>query len=176
VAPTRRRGGPLYELGVMTLTAAGHAGFAIGVARRAVDELRSIAKTKIRMGSGSFLRENERFLQGLGRIESRLRSASAWVHQVFGDVEHAVNASENVDPDKSVLARQATVHVTEEAADLVREAYLLAGTTALRDGPLQRCFRDIHAASQHFFASPASTLEFARNLMDAAPDSALDAE
>ncbi len=72
-------------------------------------------------------------------------------------------------------ARQATVHVTQEGADIVRQAYLLAGTTALRDGPLQRCFRDIHAGSQHFFASPASTLDYARNLMAAAPDSALDA-
>ncbi len=33
--------------------------------------------------------------------------------------------------------------------------------------------RDIHAGSQHFFASPASTLELARDLMNAAPDSAL---
>ena len=73
-------------------------------------------------------------------------------------------------------ARQATVHVTQEAADIVRQAYLLAGTSALREGPLQRCFRDIHAGSQHFFASPASTLDFARDLMAAAPESALDAE
>jgi hypothetical protein len=71
--------------------------------------------------------------------------------------------------------RQATVHVTQEGADIVRQAYLLAGTTALRDGPLQRCFRDIHAGSQHFFASPASTLDYARDRMAAAPESALDA-
>jgi hypothetical protein len=57
----------------------------------------------------------------------------------------------------------------------VRQAYLLAGTTALRDGPLQRCFRDIHAGSQHFFASPASTLAYASDLMAATPDSALQA-
>ena len=37
----------------------------------------------------------------------------------------------------------------------------------LRAGPLQRCFRDIHAGSQHFFASPASTLDFARDSMAA---------
>ncbi|WP_455429579.1 hypothetical protein, partial [Neorhodopirellula lusitana] len=45
---TRHRGGPMYELGVMGLTAAGHAGFAVGVVRRALDELGSIAKTKVR--------------------------------------------------------------------------------------------------------------------------------
>lgn len=42
-------------------------------------------------------------------------------------------------------------------------ARLLAGTTSLRDGPLQRCFRDSHAASQHFLASPAATPDFARD-------------
>lgn len=49
------------------------------------------------------------------------------------------------------------------------------GTTALRDGPLQRCFRDIHAGSQHFFASPAATLDMARDLLSSAPKSALEA-
>jgi alkylation response protein AidB-like acyl-CoA dehydrogenase len=174
-APTRHRGGPLYELGVVSLTAAGHAGFALGVTQRALDELRSIAKTKIRMGSGSFLKESERFLASLGRLESRFRAARAWVRECFDEAERDVRATERANPRLSHLVRQATVFVTEEGADIVREAYLLAGTTSLREGALQRCFRDIHAGSQHFFASPASTLEFARGLMDIAPDSALDA-
>ena len=72
--------------------------------------------------------------------------------------------------------RQATVFLTQEGADIVREAYLLAGTTALRDGPLARCFRDIHAGSQHFFASTAATLDMARDLLAATPDEALDAD
>jgi len=37
------------------------------------------------------------------------------------------------------------------AADVVRSAYTWAATDALRPGPLQRCFRDIHAATQHIF-------------------------
>jgi alkylation response protein AidB-like acyl-CoA dehydrogenase len=174
-APTRRRGGPLYELGVVALTAAGHAGFAIGVTRRALDELQSIAKAKVRMGSATFLKDSESFLAALGTLESRFRSASAWVREAFDEAERDVLATLKVDPAKSNLVRQATVHVTREGADIVREAYLLAGTTALREGALQRCFRDIHAGSQHFFAGPSSTLDFARDLMSAAPDSALDA-
>lgn len=174
-APTVHRGGRLYHLGVIALTAAGHAGFAIGVARRALDELKSIAKTKVRMGSMTFLKDSERFLVSLGRMESRLRSASAWVREAFDDAERSIVATATVDRSKNNLVRQATVHVTEEAADIVREVYLLAGTTALREGRLQTCFRDIHAGSQHFFASTASTLDFAKDLMDAAPDSALDA-
>ncbi len=175
-APTRRRGGPLYELGVIALTATGHAGFAIGVARRALDELTAIAKTKIRMGSGSFLKDSERFLHSLGTLESRFHSAHAWVRESFSQLEANVIATGKIDPVLNNVVRQATVHVTREAADIVREGYLLAGTSALRDGPLQRCFRDIHAASQHFFASPASTLDMARDRMASAPDNALDAQ
>jgi alkylation response protein AidB-like acyl-CoA dehydrogenase len=164
-APTRRRGGPVYELGVIAQTAAGHAGFALGVTRRALEELRAVARTKVRMGASSFLVDDPRFLQSLGTLESRFRAAEAWVREAFARVENTVVETGRIDLVQNNEVRQATVHVTQEGADIVRQAYLLAGTTALRQGPLQRCFRDIHAGSQHFFASPASTLDFARDLM-----------
>lgn len=163
--PTRHRGGPVYDLGVIAQTAAGHAGFAMGVARRALDELREISKTKVRMGAGSFLAQDERFLFELGVLESRLRSASAWVLESFAGLEEAIARTGSLDPLLHDEVRQATVHVTQEGADIARRAYLLAGTTALREGPLQRCFRDLHAGSQHFFASPAPTLDWARRLV-----------
>ncbi len=166
-SPTRHRGGPVYDLGVIAQTAAGHAGFAMGVARRALDELREISKTKVRMGAASFLAQDERFLFELGELESRLRSASAWVLESFEALEAEVARTGTLDPLLHEEVRQATVHVTREGADIARRAYLLAGTTALREGPLQRCFRDLHAASQHFFASPASTLDYARRLLAA---------
>ncbi|MEE9607996.1 MAG: acyl-CoA dehydrogenase family protein [Myxococcota bacterium] len=174
-APTRRRGGRVYELGVIAQTAAGHAGFAMGVTRRALDELKSIAKTKVRMGASAFMKDDERFLHSLGTLESRFRSARAWVREAFARAERTVLESGVVDLAENNAVRQATVHITQEGADIIRHAYLLAGTTALRQGALQRCFRDIHAGSQHFFASPASTLAYAGDLMAAAPDSALDA-
>jgi alkylation response protein AidB-like acyl-CoA dehydrogenase len=169
-APTRRRGGRVYELGVMAQTAAGHAGFALGVTRRALDELASIARTKVRMGGGVFLKDDPRFLHALSTLESRLRSVQAWVRESFARIERIVNETGRLDLRANTEVRQATVHVTQEGADIVRQAYLLAGTTALRDGALQRCFRDIHAGSQHFFASPASTLDHARDLLAAAAE------
>jgi alkylation response protein AidB-like acyl-CoA dehydrogenase len=174
-APVRRRGGPVYDLGVIAQTAAGHAGFAIGVVRRALDELTTLSRTKIRMGSGSFLKDDERFLASLGSLESRARASVVWVREAFADLEEHVRETGWIDLERNDRVRQATVHVTQDGADIVRQAYLLAGTTALRGGPLQRCFRDIHAGSQHFFASPASTLDWARRLVEAAPESALDA-
>ena len=33
------------------------------------------------------------------------------------------------------------------------------------DGPMQRAFRDLHAGSQHFFASNAGSIDYARSLL-----------
>jgi alkylation response protein AidB-like acyl-CoA dehydrogenase len=174
-APTRRRGGKMYEIGVIGLTAIGHSGFAIGVVRRSLDELRSVAKTKIRMGATTSLNDSERFLHALGTLESRFHSVTTWVYQIFDELERDVQQTGKVNPKLCNVARQATVHINQEGANIVREAYLLAGTTGLRDGALQRCFRDIHAGSQHFFASPASTLDYARDLMAGTPAAGVDA-
>jgi alkylation response protein AidB-like acyl-CoA dehydrogenase len=97
------------------------------------------------------------------------------VRDAFAGLEAAVVETGALDLVRNDEVRQATVFATQEAAEIVRGCYLLAGTSALRAGPLERCFRDIHAGSQHFFASPASTLDLARDLVAAAPDSALDA-
>ncbi len=164
-APVRHRGSAVYELGVLGLTAAGHAGFALGVVRRALDELAAIARTKQRMGSSTAMRDSERFLVELANLESRARAAAAWVHERFATAERTALATGSVDPAEVALARQATVYATQDGADVVRRAYLLAGTDALRAGPLQTCFRDIHAASQHFFASELASLEVGRALL-----------
>jgi alkylation response protein AidB-like acyl-CoA dehydrogenase len=165
LTPTRYRGGVMYELGVLPLTAVAHAAFAIGVVRRALDELVSIARSKHRMGASSSLADSDYFLNELGTLEGRFRAAEAWVRESIAAMERNILETGAGDPTLANAVRQATVHVTQDGADIVRGAYRLAGTSALRRGPLERCFRDIHAGSQHFFASPAPTMDFARDLM-----------
>jgi len=164
-APVQRRGGRVYELGVLGLTSAGHAGVAIGVVRRALDELRHIATTKARMGASAPLRDKESFLLALAGLESRARSAACWVRDAFAAAEDTARHTGRADPTEIALARQSTVHATQDGAAVVRDAYLLAGTDALRAGPLQRCFRDMHAATQHFFAGEFASLEAGRALL-----------
>lgn len=166
----RRRRGPAWlDLGVMPLTAAGHAGWALGVARRALDEVAALAHTKKRMTAATSMADSERFLHDLGHLESRYRAAEAWVRDTFARAEQAAMHG-GADERDALLTRQATVFLTQEAGDLIRQLYLHAGTTGLRAGPLQQCFRDIHAGTQHAFASPAATIELGRALVaDAAP-------
>ena len=84
------RGGPLYKLGVLPLTAAGHAGFAIGVVQRGLDELLAVARSKHRMGDAAPLAQNERFVHEIGELESRFRAACCWLHDTFTTAERTV--------------------------------------------------------------------------------------
>jgi alkylation response protein AidB-like acyl-CoA dehydrogenase len=165
LAPEQHRGGPVYQFGVLGLTSAGHAGVAIGIVRRALDELRQLALSKARMGASAPLRDKESFLVALASLESRARSAAGWVRDTFATAEATALRTGEADPAEVAWARQSTVHATQDGAAVVRDAYLLAGTDALRAGPLQRCFRDIHAASQHFMAGEFSSIELGRNLL-----------
>lgn len=165
-APVRRRGGPVYDLGVLPLTAVGHAGFALGTTRRAIDELVDIATTKERLGASAPMRDQERFLIQLADLESRWRATDAWLRGAAAEAEQST-AEGPADLTKATALRQATVFATQEGADIARCAYRLSGTSGLRDGPLSQAFRDLHAGTQHFFAGEAASIDMGRDIMDA---------
>lgn len=164
-AHTRHRGGPMYDLGVLCLTEVGHAGWVLGVLRRAIDEAAHIARTKQRMTGKTTLADDPRFQHDLAMAESTLQSGELWIRDAFGRAEQSVLDGNGPDPAADLDARQATTFLTQRACRVVQDLYLHIGTTALRDGPFQRCFRDLHAGSQHAMVSPMHTYEFANRLL-----------
>ncbi len=160
--PTVHRGTPLHRLGVIPLTAAGHAGWALGVTRRVLDELGALAAGTTRMGAASSLAESDRALFEIGELEGRWHAGRAFVREVASAAVAEATDTGAVSMRGQALLREASRHVNQAGADIARQAYLLAGTTALRDGPMQRGFRDLHAGAQHFFASPSVAVDLAR--------------
>jgi alkylation response protein AidB-like acyl-CoA dehydrogenase len=164
-APTVHRGGALARFGVLPLTAVGHGAWALGVTRRMLDEL-LVAAGRTRMGASSSIGDSDHGLITIARLESRHRAGRAWLREVCEQAEAEVEETgEFLSTPMADLVRQACVHVNQEGAAISAEAYALAGTAALRDGALQRCFRDLHAGAQHFFASNAASIDFARGLL-----------
>jgi alkylation response protein AidB-like acyl-CoA dehydrogenase len=164
MAPIHRRGGPVYDLGVLILTCVGHSAWAVGITRRALDEVRALAPTKHRMGAATRLSESERFLHDYARLEQRARAAAGRTHEVFRQAQEAAELG-TADAALSAEVRSTTAFVTEEGAEIVRACYLMAGTTGLRSGPLERAFRDIHAGTQHAMVNPQHHVEWARTLV-----------
>ena len=170
----RRRGGPVYDLGIQCLTLVGHAGWIIGVLRRALDEATVLATTRKRMTGATILAEDPRFKFDLAEAESRLRAGELWIRAAFAKAEASASSPDGPDPVAISEAKQATAYLTREGTAIVQSLYLHLGTAALREGAFQRCFRDVHAGSQHAMVSPMQTFEFADTLFAAAGESALD--
>lgn len=148
---TPRRGGPMYNIGLFGIVASGHAGFALGVGARALDEILAIARTKQRMGQFSPVADEQLFQHDYAMHDAAMRAARAYVVEVFGRAEAEAVGGGVPSFVLQQRMRQATTYATRVAADAARFAYTWAGTGALRGGVLQRCFRDIHAGTQHIY-------------------------
>ncbi len=161
-----RRGNPLFRMGMMPMTAAGHASFALGVGRRALDELRDMATSRQRMGDATPLSGKQTFQVGFMQAEARLRAARLLVLDSFDDAYQTVRSGGEVSLGQRALLRAATNLATDAAREACAFAHDKAGTVAIRDGTvLQRCFRDMHTGSQHAFISERVWADCAQALL-----------
>jgi len=149
---TPKRGGSLYNLGVIGFAIICHSSWACGIGRRVLDEIAAGAKSKI--GRSGTLAQSEAFLQQYAKMEGAYRAARALVYEAWGDVKASLDRGDRLSTRQHTLIRLAMAHVTWSAHDAAMFAYKSAGTIALRSGTLQRLFRDMHAGIQHVTSSP----------------------
>jgi indole-3-acetate monooxygenase len=149
-----RRGGALYRLGWPAFVANEHAGFALGVARRALDAVSGLATSKARGMTPTRLAERPAFQSFLGAAAMRLSAVRALAFEANEAAWGTVAAGERLTARRQAELRAVSVHVTEVCLDVVTSAFRFAGGSALYDGSvLQRCVRDLMAGGQHFMVS-----------------------
>jgi indole-3-acetate monooxygenase len=150
-------GGAAVRLGLPALVAPFHIGIALGIARRALDEITTQAIEKGRGLPPSPLQTHPHFQLALGKAEVELASARALAIQVMSSLYDEAEAGRLPPPTRQAEARAAATYITEVAQRVTTVAFQSAGGGALFDtNPLQRCFRDIYAAGQHFVMSQTS--------------------
>ena len=147
-----KRGSRMFDMGMMPCTAAGHASWALGVGRRALDEVREMATAKTRMGHPTAISGRLTFQKSYAQAESKLRAARLFVFDAFGNALATVERGDELPLEQRALLRMAACHATDAAREVTDFAHDAAGTVAIRDGsPLHRAFLDIHTGSQHAF-------------------------
>ena len=156
--PEVKTGGALYGLGPRSLAGLGHAGWGLGVAQRALDEVAKIADGgRARLGASSPLAEQQVFQRGLGEKTVALHSVRLLAHDVFGRVIAHLNAGGPMGPAENEEIAAVTAYLTEVAMDATLFAYRASGSHGLRNPSiLQRCFRDLYTGGQHLFVDPRS--------------------
>ena len=168
-----RRGGALFKLGILPLTAAGHAAWALGVARSALDDVAELARTKVRMGDESALANRPTFQRDLSHHEATWRAARALVVSSFEQVVSEIASGIELTPRQRADLRIAATFATEAGRAIVEFAHLSAGTTAIREGSrLERAFRDMYTGTQHTFIGERTYTDAAKlmlGLIDDAP-------
>jgi alkylation response protein AidB-like acyl-CoA dehydrogenase len=147
--PGRAPRGSVASLSAGSVAYVNHAGFALGVARRALDEIRSLAVTKQRLGSSSPLAGNTAFLARYARADARLRAARALAVDSLARVWDEVQRG-GATPRSEADLGAAAVLASDAAAHATQVALRAGGAHAIFRGEvLQRCFRDLHAGRQH---------------------------
>jgi indole-3-acetate monooxygenase len=152
-----------FRVGLIPITAAGHASWALGVSKSMLDDVTELAKTKVRMGDDSSIANRSTFQRDLSHHRAAWQAARLLVITTFTDVERSVVGGEVLTPTMRAELRVAATYATEVSRQLAEWAHLSAGTSAIRDGSrLERAFRDMYTGTQHVFIGEKTFMDAAQ--------------
>lgn len=147
--------GPLYRFSFFGLLATGVASVAIGLARRSIDELCSLAVARTPQGSSRSLAERASTQSDVALAEAELRAARALLEEAIGEAWETVVRGGTCTDEQRRAIRLAATHATLASARVVDRMYSAGGgASVFDDSALQRVFRDVHVATQHAITSP----------------------
>jgi indole-3-acetate monooxygenase len=146
-------------------------GNALGIARGAIDALIELATHTSSTSAPTLLRDRPFVQARVAEAEAILNAARAYVVDAVGTAWEAVCAGVP-DPSREIAqARLAITHGMHESVRAVDLVFHAAGTNALyRKYPLERYFRDIHAAVQHAAGLPSHYEAAGQVLLGLHPD------
>jgi len=154
---------PLYVFPLFSLLSLAVASVCLGVARRAIDELVELAAKKTPAFSAKRLAASSMTQVDVARAEAALGSARAFLIDEIGKSWDVVLAGGEVGLDQRARVRLASANAGARCVEAVDLAYHAGGGSSVyAKSPLQRCFRDIHTASQHIMVAPRTYELFGR--------------
>jgi indole-3-acetate monooxygenase len=144
------RPGTLFAAPFITVFQMALASVPLGIARAAIDAFVDLAEGKTPIGSSSRLREKASAQADVGKAEALLRSARAFLIESLHSVWDTVASGQMPSVPQRAIARLAAAQAAAASAQAVDLVYNAAGGTALYESnPIERCFRDVHATTQH---------------------------
>jgi alkylation response protein AidB-like acyl-CoA dehydrogenase len=145
---------PLARFPNYNLLGSGIAAACLGLARRAVDEVVALAQGKTPLFSSKTLARSSLAQTEIARAEADLGAARAFLLDELHRVWEQVVAGGRPSVQDRARVRLAGIHAAERSAQAVDRCYTLGGGSSVFLGnPLQRCFRDVHTATQHLMVS-----------------------
>jgi alkylation response protein AidB-like acyl-CoA dehydrogenase len=161
--------GPLYRARWYLMM---HAAHALGLARAAIDALVDLAGRKVPTRSTSLLRDRPLAQMQLAQAEALVQSAHLLAWQTTARLWEQACAGQPLSIRDMATIRLANTQAVTASAQAVDLMYSAAGGTAVyTTSPLERIFRDIHAATQHAMVAPQTYELLGRVLLHPEPES-----
>ncbi|BCW87235.1 Flavin-dependent monooxygenase, oxygenase subunit HsaA [Alphaproteobacteria bacterium SO-S41] len=155
---------PLYAFPPFGMLAMAIAAVSLGLARAAIDALVDLAGGKTPEGHRRPLAQRLETQEKVAEAEALVRSSRAWLHTTISAAWDAAQRPGSVTIAHRRDLRLATTHAVRSCARAVDLMYALGGGSSVYDtSRLQRCFRDIHVATQHMMVG-TPTLELTGRL------------
>jgi alkylation response protein AidB-like acyl-CoA dehydrogenase len=165
IANVPNHGGDLYRLGIIGVGIFLHGAFAIGVAKRVIEEIRQFAMSGKR--SANFIKQGggETFQEEFGRAVASYHAARSGLMRFVEIAESRVSKAENLTRRELTESVLAVVHANQAATDIANFGYYWEGGASLRYGVMQRLMRDITASHSHFLVSRNVQRESAKEVL-----------
>ena len=146
---------PLFDQPFPILTGPTHSAVCLGIARASLEEVSELSKTKrSAFNPGQLLGENPIFQHRLAELAIRLASLQALMDKQTEAIDN--NTPYQFCPLDMAKNSSWTGYMHVEAQDIVNELFTLAGSTPVyKTSTLQRRWRDVRVAAQHFGGSTA---------------------
>jgi indole-3-acetate monooxygenase len=144
----------LYRFPTLGLLALGVSAVAVGIAEHAIEAFVDLATVKVPTGSRRALAERPAAQKDLARAQVLVGSARAYTRAAIDRAWNAATGDGRLDVATKADLRLAASNNAWSAAEAVDLLYHAAGGSAIYDtSPLQRCFRDVHVATQHLMVA-----------------------
>src|SRR5277367_3188486 len=148
--------GPLENIPLQLQFVGGLVSVVLGTARHAVDTLNEIAQAKVPAATRATLRERPLAQIQFAQAEGLLLAARAYFYNCNDEIWRKGEAGETFSIQDRAHARLAVVTAAKlavQAVDLVADA---AGMNSAQTScPIERCWRDVHTATQHLLMNTA---------------------
>ncbi len=166
-----KQAGPLYRVRFMLIT---HAAHALGIARAAIDALVALADAKVPTRSSVLLKDRATVQAQVAQAEALVLSARDFMRRTTADAWASACAEREVSPRERALLRLAMTASVQNSALAVDLMWAAAGGSPIYvSSPLERCFRDIHVATQHAAVGALSWETIGKGLLDPATGATL---
>jgi len=146
--------GPFASIPLTVQLGGALAAVALGVARHAIDALMELAIAKVPAATRAALCERPLAQLQLAQAEGWLQAGRAYLYQTYDEAWRGGETGATFDAPARAAARLASVTAVKLAAQAVDLVHDAAGASAIQTScDIERCWRDIHAMTQHVILS-----------------------